>query len=115
MRMTLAQYLLKHNCRIAHHDRLFYGKYLYSQRIFLPISRRQRYMWALDSTTTIIDDENPMGDWILTNRAIADLKKDAKQNQRDVPTVCAMIWNRPHGEVRPAIGTLRYSPLVTPH
>lgn len=83
MRMTLAQYLLKHNCRIAHHDRLFYGKYLYSQRIFLPISRRQRYMWALDSTT-IIDDENPMGDWVRTNNAIADLKKDAKQNQRDI-------------------------------
>ena len=83
MRMTLAQYLLKHNCRTKHHDRLFYGKYLYSQRIFLPISHHRRHNWQLYDATSI-DDANPMGDWVTTNNAIADLKQDAKQNQRDI-------------------------------
>ena len=83
MRMTLAQYLLKHNCRTKHHDRLFYGKYLYSQRIFLPISHHHRSNWQLYDATSI-DDANPMGDWVTTNNAIANLKQDAKQNQRDI-------------------------------
>lgn len=83
MKMTLAQYLLKHNPRIKHHDRLFYGKYLYSQRVFLPITHRE--YWRYDHYQSIeFWDENPMGDWITTNNAITDLKKVAKANNHSI-------------------------------
>jgi len=81
--LTFQQFLQKRNPRIKHHDRLFYGKYAFSQRIFLPISRRDRSLYVTNWTDATLDI-NPMGDWFRTNRGIADLRTCIKELQHDV-------------------------------
>jgi len=78
--LTFQQFLQKYNPHIKHHDRLFYGKYTYSQRIFLPISHRDRSLYVTNATLDI----NYMGDWIRTNREIADLRTTIKELQHDI-------------------------------
>lgn len=78
--LTFQQFLQKYNPHIKHHDRLFYGKYTYSQRIFLPISHRDRSLYVTNATLDI----NYMGDWIRTNREIADLRTTIKELQQDI-------------------------------
>jgi hypothetical protein len=78
--LTFQQFLQKYNPHIKHHDRLFYGKYTYSQRIFLPISHRDRSLYVTNATLEI----NYMGDWIRTNREIADLRTTIKELQHDI-------------------------------
>lgn len=81
--LTFQQFLLKRNPRIKHHDRLFYGKYAYSQRIFLPISRTNRYV-VVNNWTDAVLDINPMGDWFRTNKEIADIRTSIKELQHDI-------------------------------
>jgi len=81
--LTFQQFLQKRNPRIKHHDRLFYGKYTFSQRIFLPISHRDRSLYVTNWTDATLDI-NYMGDWIRTNREIADLRTTIKELQHDI-------------------------------
>ena len=81
--LTFQQFLQKRNLRIKHHDRLFYGKYTFSQRIFLPISHRNRSLYVTNWTDATLDI-NPMGDWFRTNRGITDLRTSIKELQHDV-------------------------------
>lgn len=74
--LTFQQFLQKYNPHIKHHDRLFYGKYTYSQRIFLPISHRDRSLY--------VTNINYIGDWIRTNCEIADLRTTIKELQHDI-------------------------------
>lgn len=80
---TLSQYLLKRNPLIKHHDRLFYGKYAFSQRIFLPISHRDRSFYVTNWTDATLDI-NPMGDWYRTHVEISELRTTIKELQHDV-------------------------------
>lgn len=83
--MTLQQYLLKHNRRIKHHDRLFYGKYAYSQRVLLPIAHFHRMIDPIDLTN--MDryiDVDSMGVNYHTMRMIDTLRKSAKKAQHPI-------------------------------
>ena len=81
--LTFQQFLQKRNPRIKHHDRLFYGKYAFSQRIFLPISHRDRTLYVTNWTDATLDI-NYMGDWIRTNHEISSLRATIKELQHDI-------------------------------
>lgn len=78
--LTFQQFLQKYNPHIKYHDRLFYGKYAFSQRIFLPISHRDRSLYVTNATLDI----NYMGDWYRTNVEISELRTTIKELQHDI-------------------------------
>lgn len=83
--LTFQQFLQKRNPRIKHHDRLFYGKYAFSQRIFLPISHRDRSLYVhIPNWTDVTMDINPMNDWIKTSREITNLRATIKELQHNI-------------------------------
>lgn len=81
--LTFQQFLQKYNPHIKYHDRLFYGKYAFSQRIFLPISHRDRSLYVTNWTDATLDI-NPMGDWYRTNVEISELRTTIKELQHDI-------------------------------
>lgn len=77
--LTLQQFLQKRNQRVRHHDRLFYGLYAYSQRMFLPIGYNYKIKypdWSIDS--------HDVADWYRTNRELSDLRATIKELDHDI-------------------------------
>lgn len=81
--LTFQQFLQKYNPHIKHHDRLFYGKYVYSQRIFLPMTHRDRSLYLTNWTPAHID-MNPVGDWYRTTVELGELRTTIKELKHDI-------------------------------
>ena len=81
--LTFQQFLQKYNPHIKHHDRLFYGKYVYSQRIFLPMTHRDRSLYLTNWTPAHID-MNPVGDWYRTTVELDELRTTIKELKHDI-------------------------------
>ena len=80
--LTLQQFLQKRNLRVKHHDRLFYGLYTYSQRMFLPISYGYRFKYP-----DFLRDDNEvavLSEWYRTNNDLYDLRATIKELDHDV-------------------------------
>jgi hypothetical protein len=80
--LTFQQFLQKHNPHIKHHDRLFYGKYTFSQRIFMPISENGYRLQYTNFSDSAIDVA--LSSWYRTNVEIAQLRTTIKELQHDI-------------------------------